>query len=131
MRVLICGDRLWGYGEDVACANCQHQTLEEAVGLLPADTVIIEGEARGADLQARRAGERLGLEIEPYPADWKKHGRTAGPIRNKQMLVEGEPDLVLAFHDDIENSKGTKHMVKIAREAGVEVQVIVSEYGNE
>ena len=40
------------------------------------------------------------------------------------MLDQGKPSLVLAFHDDIENSKGTKHMVKIAREAGVEVRIV-------
>jgi len=28
-------------------------------------------------------------------------------------------DLVVAFHDDIENSKGTKHMVNIAQKNGI------------
>jgi hypothetical protein len=40
------------------------------------------------------------------------------------MLTEGSPDLVLAFHDDLERSKGTKHMVGIARKAKVPVRVV-------
>lgn len=59
-----------------------------------------------------------------YPADWKTYGRAAGPIRNRQMLTCGQPDLVLAFHDALEISKGTANMVKIARKAGVPVVVI-------
>jgi hypothetical protein len=59
-----------------------------------------------------------------YPAQWHKYGRAAGPIRNQQMLAEGKPDLVLAFHDDIDGSRGTKDMVNRARRAGVKVEVI-------
>ena len=42
------------------------------------------------------------------------------------MLEEGKPDKVLAFHEDIESSKGTKHMVKISQEAGIPVEVFKS-----
>lgn len=46
------------------------------------------------------------------------------PIRNKQMLDEGKPDLVLAFHTDIENSKGTKNMIYQAKKRGIKVILI-------
>ena len=49
--------------------------------------------------------------MERYPADWDRHGRQAGVIRNRQMITEGNPNLVVAFHADIERSKGTKDMV--------------------
>ena len=45
------------------------------------------------------------------PADWKKYGKSAGPIRNREML-KMDPDIVLIFHDDPKNSKGTKDCVK-------------------
>lgn len=35
------------------------------------------------------------------------------------MLDEGKPDYVLAFHNDIFNSKGTKDMLNRAKKAGV------------
>ena len=57
-------------------------------------------------------GKRVALEC--YPADWDRHGKAAGPIRNQRMIDTGV-DLVVAFHDDLEHSKGTGHMVKIAR----------------
>jgi hypothetical protein len=50
-------------------------------------------------------------------ADWAGLGRKAGPIRNEQMLSEGQPHLVVAFP----GGRGTAHMVGIARAAGVEV----------
>ena len=47
--------------------------------------------------------------------------RAAGPIRNQRMLVEGKPDLVIAFHDDLESSRGTKDMIKRSLKAGIRV----------
>lgn len=85
--------------------------------------VVIEGEALGADTLAREAAEYFGIEVERYPANWTLYGRAAGPIRNNQMLTEGKPDLVVAFHHDIEHSKGTKNMVKQAKALGIPVKV--------
>lgn len=86
--------------------------------------VIIEGEAAGADSIARDVAESLGIPVEKYPANWTAHGLAAGPIRNRQMLTEGKPDAVLAFHDDIEASKGTKDMVQAAMLADLPVTVV-------
>lgn len=56
-----------------------------------------------------------------FPALWDKHGRAAGPIRNTQMLDEGRPDLVLAFHRDLSESKGTRNMVEQSVKANLPV----------
>lgn len=109
MRVLICGDRNW----------TDWEAIERYVATLPDDAVIIEGEARGADRMARQAAMRRGLKVERYPALWAKYGRAAGPVRNRQMLVEGDPDLVVAFHTNIAESKGTANMVSQAERAGL------------
>jgi len=82
---------------------------------------LIEGEARGADRMARAIGISLRIPVYGFPADWARYGRAAGPIRNKQMLVEGTPTLVVAFHDNLRNSKGTRNMVEQAVYARIPV----------
>lgn len=84
-------------------------------------TEIIEGEARGADTLSRLYGEYKGIPVRAFPADWALHGRRAGPIRNRRMLVEGAPDLVIAFRAP--QSRGTQNMIEQARKAGIEVHV--------
>jgi hypothetical protein len=113
MKILICGDRNW----------CNEELVREQLAKLPPETIIIEGEAKGADTLARRIAEELGLEVRKYPAKWQTYGKAAGPIRNREMLKEN-PELVMAFHDDIQNSKGTKDMVTIAQKAGITVVII-------
>lgn len=89
---------------------------------LPRDgLVIVHGGARGADRLAGAWAHDRGVTEEIHPADWAAHGRAAGPIRNAEMLASGV-DLVLAFRSPGE-SRGTDHMVSIARKAGVGVEV--------
>jgi len=114
MRVIICGNRNW---HDLSL-------IEQIMVSLPKDTVIIEGECRGADLLAKRVAEKNGYIVIPCPADWQKYGNAAGPIRNQKMLDEYKPDLVLAFHNDIEHSKGTKDMIIRADKANIPVRII-------
>ena len=116
MKILCCGDRNWINGSAI------RRELEK----YPQDTVVIHGAARGADSIAGSIAKSLGMQVEIYPAQWNKYGKGAGPVRNKQMLDEGKPDWVLAFHENIESSKGTKHMVKISEEAGIPVEVFKS-----
>jgi hypothetical protein len=112
MRVLVCGCRHW---TDESAISRELDSLGSEVSL------VIHGGAKGADTLAGRAADTLGVEVDVYHADWDFYGRSAGPIRNKRMLVDGRPDLVLAFHPDIDASRGTKNMVKNARAAGVRV----------
>jgi YspA, cpYpsA-related SLOG family len=114
MRVLICGDRNWN---NLAVIE---RVLSEYV---PEVSIIIEGEARGADTLGRIAAIKLGISVLRVPAKWDKYGKGAGPIRNQEML-EFRPDIVLAFHRDIENSRGTKDMVNRAMAANIPVRII-------
>lgn len=94
------------------------------------NTIIIHGDARGAD-RGVAAAARLVLpntRIEAYPADWDGQGKAAGPRRNERMLArlialrdDGYQCRVLAFHDDMNLGKGTRHMVGLALDAGFEV----------
>jgi YspA, cpYpsA-related SLOG family len=117
VRLLICGDRRWTNRS--AIEREIRRFLNAAGGL-----VIIEGEAKGADSIAREVADELELTVIPFPADWERYGRAAGPVRNTQMLKEGKPDRVLAFHSNISGSKGTINMVAQARDAGIPVEVI-------
>ncbi len=83
--------------------------------------MVISGAARGADHIAARVAFEEGFDVVEFPAQWKKFGRKAGPIRNQQMLDEGKPTFVFAFSLDILQSKGTLDMVTRATQAGVPV----------
>ena len=120
MRVLVTGDRNWEDKLLVSTVLRGFQTISEDFH----DEVfhVIEGGARGADEAAREWCEsRSGVECITVEADWEKYGSAAGPWRNLKMLDEHDPEFVLAFHDDLESSKGTAHCVKKAVERGLVV----------
>lgn len=115
MKILVCGDRNW--------TNCEviHTTLKQ---FQPYASLIVHGAARGADTLAGGVAESLNIPVQSFPANWDKHGSAAGPIRNIDMFVKTQPDVVIAFHDDLYSSKGTKHMVDYARSKGVKVFLV-------
>lgn len=109
-RVIVCGGRDY-YDQDRAFAVLDKLHAEAGISL------IIEGGARGADHLAMSWAAERHVPRERYEADWENQGSFAGPARNKRMLDEGKPDLVIAFP----GGRGTADMVRKARRAGVEV----------
>lgn len=85
--------------------------------LLQPGDILVHGAARGADTLADDIAKRMGIERRFYPADWAQHGRAAGPIRNRHMLVKERPDVVLAF--PLPEGKGTQDMIRISVHAKV------------
>jgi hypothetical protein len=69
--------------------------------------VIISGGAAGADSLGEQYAQENGIAIERHPADWKKHGKAAGPIRNAEMAACA--DFLIAFWDG--KSRGTQNMM--------------------
>lgn len=110
-RVLVCGGRKY---DDVVRLTDVLNDIHRTRGPI---THLIHGDASGADRLAGTFGRMAGLRVIAFPADWVTHGVAAGPIRNQQMIDEGNPDLVVAFP----GGGGTKDMVRRARKAGVEV----------
>lgn len=102
MRLLICGDRDY---------TNRNKIKYELIKVSPLPDVIIQGGASGADTLAKQVAIELGIPVEEYPAKWNIYGKKAGPLRNLEMLEVGNPTLVLAFHDFIGTSKGTRHMI--------------------
>ena len=124
MRLLVSGDRNWTDRDYIfGVLDGIHSIFEVEV--------VIEGEARGADLIARAWAEDRRVPVQPYPAEWDKYRpepgsgkkNPAGPIRNREMLTNGKPDMVVAFHPDLAQSRGTLDMVRVSRQAGVPVKV--------
>ena len=48
--------------------------------------LLLHGGARGADAAIGRAAQQLGWSSAVMPAQWERHGRAAGPIRNRELL---------------------------------------------
>jgi len=111
--VLICGSRSW---EDP-------RPIREVIVTLPADAIVIEGGAAGADRLTRHLARQRGLTVETFEANWRRDGRAAGPIRNRTMLEEGRPDHMYAFRLR-RPSPGTDEMIRRAERAGIPVTVI-------
>lgn len=115
-RILICGSREWNNFEKIKSILHKYKSARE--------TVIIHGDCKGADKISGYLAKQLNMTVEVYPADWKQYGYSAGPIRNQQMLDEGKPDICYAFHEDIENSRGTKNMISKCKIANVPFEII-------
>ena len=109
MRALVCGSRDWR----------NRERLYSVLDSWPEPiTEVIEGAARGADTMAFDWAWSRGIPVRPFPADWKNHGKSAGPRRNTQMLMEGEPAIVIAFSSR-PGTPGTTDMMRQARKAGI------------
>jgi len=105
LRVIVCGGRNYADKDRVFNVLGRHHITE-----------LIEGGATGADALARE-WRKCRCEGTTVRADWKRHGRAAGPIRNKRMLDDYSPDLVIAFP----GGRGTENMISQAEAAGVPV----------
>lgn len=115
VRVIVCG------GRDYTDADA----IRERLAVLHdahSDAVVIHGAAPGADSWAGYIAGTLGFTVDVHPANWARHGKPAGPIRNQEMLDSGA-DLVIAFP----GGRGTQDMVTRARRAGVPVEEIPAE----
>lgn len=86
----------------------------------PEDIVIVSGHASGADALGEKYAQERGFQLETYPADWKAHGRAAGPIRNAKMACVAHA--LIAFLDG--KSRGTKNMIDTVRKHNLQVAVV-------
>lgn len=140
MRILVTGDRDWTDYQFI------YEVLRELQRLHLDKLVMTTGLARGADLLSNLSALNLGIQQEGpnhpsrefrcgevavtlanfdklngYAADWDTQHKGAGPIRNRKMYKEFKPNLVVAFHDNLDESRGTKDMVAVAEKGGTPV----------
>ena len=115
MRLIVCGGR--NYRDSARVADILGR-IHKAQGL----TSVIQGAADGADRLAAEWAWENKISVCSYPADWDKHGKAAGPMRNQEMVDDARADCVVAFP----GGKGTADMVRRARKAGLTVWEIGS-----
>lgn len=117
-RVLVTGSRNWPHSKMVWSAltsEFRHGAMTVVHGACPS----------GADDHANMwfrldmdEGHPFFATEEPHPADWEKHGKAAGPLRNQEMVDLGA-DVCLAF--PMPDSRGTRDCIRRARAAGIPV----------
>jgi len=112
MKVIIAGGRNFNDYEKL-CQFCDKVLSKQT------KVEIVSGTANGADKQGEKYARDKGYPIKQFPADWNKYGKSAGYKRNAQM--SDYADALIAFWDG--NSKGTKHMIELAKRANLKVRV--------
>ena len=114
MRILVTGSRNWTDRAAIAQALLDLR--------MEGPPVIVHGACpTGADAIADELATSWGWEIERHPADWDRHGKAAGPLRNQEMVDAGA-DVCVAFpHGD---SRGTRDCMKRATAAGLRLIVV-------
>ena len=107
MKVLVCGGRNF----------TDTYLVEQAMSQLPVKpTVVIHGEAKGADTLGKRWAMYNGIFAVGIPALWDAHGnRGAGPKRNQAMIDIMRPDYCVAFP----GGGGTRDMIDRCKSAGI------------
>ena len=83
------------------------------------DLVILSGGCRGADRLGERYAAERGYPVIRFPADWDTYGRSAGPIRNREMAEAS--DYVICFWDG--RSRGTRQIIDCAEKLGKPVKI--------
>ncbi|MEM9759575.1 MAG: SLOG family protein [Pseudomonadota bacterium] len=108
MKVVVCG------GRHFSAKPSERLWLVDKLKEMGA-TEVVSGGCSGADKLGEWAASCIGLRVTKFPADWKKHGKSAGPRRNRLMAEYG--DAVIAFP----GGKGTDNMIWNAEQCALEV----------
>lgn len=102
MKVIVAG------GRDITNFNL----VEEAISVSGFEvSEVVSGKAKGVDTLGEVWALKHNVPVGAFPADWNAHGRSAGPIRNRQMAEYA--DALIAIWDG--ESKGTANMIQQAR----------------
>ena len=117
MRIVVTGSRRWTDSDTIRAVL---RDLDDGTPI----TLLIHGDCRGADRTAASVAHQLGIRTLAYPANWKELGKAAGPFRNRAMLDDWSPELVVGFHGDYKNSKGTKDCIQAALQRKIPVMLV-------
>lgn len=120
MRLLVTGSRDWSGVYGTARIEQVLNIILALTEVLGVKLTVVHGDCpSGADQIVDRWARRRdseGVVIEAHPADWSRFQRSAGPIRNQEMVDRGA-DLCIGFVKG--NSLGTRHCLSLARNAKI------------
>ena len=115
MKLIIAGGRTFN------ARRFFNRCIEKAlINTDKREVIIISGCAKGADTLGMLYAHKHNMELWKYPADWNTHGKSAGYIRNSEMADNATH--LIAFWDG--KSKGTKHMIDLAKKKNLTVKII-------
>ena len=121
-RIIICGGR---HFDDYSRLESVMNDVMSKIAPWRDVIEIVSGHCEGADQLGELYASNHGLPCKVFPAQWKKYGRSAGPIRNSKMVKyasEAEMPVVVAFRNP--RTKGTNDTVKKAEKHGFKVFII-------
>lgn len=106
MKVIIAGCR------DYVLST---EEIQQSVDLSGFDiSEVVSGGAKGVDRTGELWASKNRIPVNRFPADWDRHGKSAGPKRNAEMAQYA--DALIAFWDG--KSRGTLNMIDTMRKAG-------------
>lgn len=111
MQVIIAG------GRDYRLTQSDYTWLNTLMTEIPITGVIL-GRGRGVDEDAEWWARRHHLFVTPFPAEWERYGKAAGPIRNEQMADEAAPDGGCIL---FQGNRGTDDMRRRAKKHGLQI----------
>ena len=120
-RIIIAGSRVFNNEEAFMKA------MGKLVIPIDDDIEIISGGCSGADEMGEKFARSRYYRLAVFPAKWNEYGRAAGPIRNEEMAkyaAAADRGILIAF--PIGESRGTRNMIKLAKQYGLEVEVVES-----
>jgi hypothetical protein len=83
-------------------------------------SLVVSGAAKGADSLGEKWAIDNNIQTLIFPADWEKHGKRAGFIRNEDIIKNC--DGVIAFWNG--ESKGTAHSLSLAEKYKKPVKIV-------
>lgn len=114
-KIIIAG------GRDFNNYALLKEYVDKFLSTYPSDSIeIVSGNARGTDKLGERYAKEHNLPVKLFPANWDKYGKRAGYLRNQEMADYA--NMLIVFWD--RKSKGTNHMINIAKKAGLIVKVV-------
>lgn len=78
---------------------------------------VVCGMARGVDTIGRQLAKEDNIPVKEFPANWHKHGKAAGHIRNGQMARYAD-SLILIWDG---KSPGSRNMLQQAKNCGLAI----------
>jgi hypothetical protein len=113
MRIGVCISRTWNDWDSIL------EALSDAAKGIPRTEIVLVHGASQMDLAVAGIAYMLGWKLEPWPADWRKYGKGAGPKRNQDMVNSGA-DIWISLNRG--NSRGTEDCATRAERAGIRVK---------